>query len=55
VGIVTALGCDAASNAEGFRVGRTAFRPLSLFDVSRQRVKCAAEVELPEALPKTCL
>ena len=46
-GIVTALGLDWKSNSEGFRLGRTAFRPVTLFDVSRQRVKTAAEVDLP--------
>jgi 3-oxoacyl-[acyl-carrier-protein] synthase II len=46
-GIVTALGTGWKRNAEGFRAGRTAFRPVTLFDVSRQRVKMAAEVDLP--------
>lgn len=55
VGIVTALGAGWEKNAEGFRVGRTAFREVTLFDVSRQRVKTAAEAELPLALPKTRL
>jgi 3-oxoacyl-[acyl-carrier-protein] synthase II len=54
-GIVTALGLDWKDNAEGFRSGRTAFRPISLFDVSRQRVKTAAEVDLPVNLPPTRL
>jgi len=54
-GIVTALGLGWKSNAEGFRAGRTAFRPVSLFDVSRQRAKSAAEVDLPAALPPTQL
>jgi 3-oxoacyl-[acyl-carrier-protein] synthase II len=54
-GIITALGLGWKSNAEGFRAGRTAFRPVSLFDVSRQRVKTAAEVDLPSALPQTRL
>ena len=54
-GIVTALGVGWKSNAEGFRAGRRAFRPVSLFDVSRQRVKTAAEVDLPAALPRTNL
>lgn len=54
-GIVTALGVGWAINAEGFRVGRTAFRPVTLFDVSRQRVKHAAEVDLPAILPATRL
>lgn len=42
-------------NAEGFRTGRTAFRPVTVFDASRQRVKVAAEVELPDGLPETRL
>ncbi len=46
-GIVTALGIGWKRNAEGFRAGRRAFRPVSQFDVSRQRVKTAAEVDLP--------
>jgi 3-oxoacyl-[acyl-carrier-protein] synthase II len=54
-GIVTALGSGWKSNAEGFRAGRTAFRPVSLFDVGRQRAKKAAEVDLPAALPSTQL
>ena len=54
-GIVTALGRGWAANAEGFRQGRTAFRPVTLFDVSRQRVKFAAEVVLPQDLPASRL
>ena len=54
-GIVTALGLGWKPNAEGFRLGRPAFRPVSLFDVSRQRAKTAAEVDLPDALPPTGL
>jgi 3-oxoacyl-[acyl-carrier-protein] synthase II len=54
-GIVTALGLGWKSNAAGFRAGRRAFRPVSLFDVSRQRVKTAAEVDLPENFPATRL
>lgn len=54
-GIVTALGLDWKSNAEGFRSGRTAFRPVTLFDVSKQRVKTAAEADLPASLPTTRL
>lgn len=54
-GIVTALGLGWAANADGFRAGRAAFRPVTLFDVSRQRTKLAAEVELPAALPVTRL
>ncbi len=54
-GIVTALGTGWRVNSNGFRVGRTAFRPVSLFDVSRQRAKTAAEADLPETLPRTSL
>ncbi len=54
-GIVTALGLGWRANADGFRVGRRAFHPVSLFDVTRQRAKEAAEVDLPHALPETRL
>ncbi|HTV75802.1 MAG TPA: beta-ketoacyl-[acyl-carrier-protein] synthase family protein, partial [Candidatus Baltobacteraceae bacterium] len=54
-GIVTALGNGWKTNAEGFRAGRTAFRPVTLFDVSRQRSKIAAEMDLPAGLPATKL
>ena len=53
-GIVTALGTGWKTNAEGFRSGRTAFRPVTLFDTSRQRAKTAAEADLPLVLPQTC-
>lgn len=53
--MVTALGLDWKTNAEGFRIGKTGFRPVGLFDVSRQRVKTAAEVDLPPSLPATGL
>ena len=54
-GIITALGEGWKINAEGFRKGRVALRPVTLFDVSRQRVKVAAEADLPAELPKTRL
>lgn len=54
-GVITALGLGWKTNAAGFREGATAFRPVSLFDVSRQRVKTAAEVSLPSELPQTHL
>jgi 3-oxoacyl-[acyl-carrier-protein] synthase II len=50
-GLVTALGLGWRANAEGFRAGRAAFRAVTLFDVSRQRAKMAAEVDLPPASP----
>src|SRR6266404_313342 len=54
-GIFTALGIGWKPNAEGFRYGKAAFRPVSLFDVSRQRAKTAAESDLPANLPPTRL
>jgi len=51
-GIVTALGNGWQPNAEGFRAGRTAFRPVTRFDVARQRAKVAAEVDLPAQIPR---
>ena len=54
-GIVTVLGTGWKINSEGFRIGRTAFRPVTLFDVSQQRSKIAAEADLPEELPATKL
>jgi 3-oxoacyl-[acyl-carrier-protein] synthase II len=54
-GIVTALGLGWAANAEGFRHGRQAFRPVTLFDASRQRTRRAAEVDLPARVPSDWL
>jgi len=54
-GVITALGQGWRANAEGFRLGKVAIRPVTLFDVSRQRVKMAAEVDLPAILPPTYL
>ncbi len=51
--MVTALGRDWETNAAGFRAGKAGFRPVTLFDVSRQRAKNAAEVDLPASLPGT--
>jgi 3-oxoacyl-[acyl-carrier-protein] synthase II len=42
-------------NANGFRLGLPAFRPVTLFDTSRQRVRVAAEAVLPSELPKSLL
>ena len=44
------MGADLAENAAGFRDGRTAFRPVDLFDVSRQRVGTAGQAELPASV-----
>ncbi|HEY2951276.1 MAG TPA: beta-ketoacyl-[acyl-carrier-protein] synthase family protein [Verrucomicrobiae bacterium] len=54
-GLVTALGLGWRANAHGFRAGRRAFRTVTLFDVSRQRVQTAAEVDMPASLPATKL
>lgn len=54
-GVVTALGLGWKTNAAGFRAGRVALRPVTLFDVSRQRVKTAGQVDLPDLLPATHL
>ena len=54
-GIVTALGSGWRTNGQGFRLGRTAFRPVTLFDVSRHRAKTAAEIDLPAELPPSRL
>lgn len=54
-GIITALGTGWRANADGFRAGRTAFQPVTLFDVSRQRAKIAAQVSLNGDLPQTTL
>ncbi len=55
VGIVTGLGCGWNVNEQGFRQGRVAMREVTLFDVSRQRVKVAGELDLPADLPPTRL
>lgn len=54
-GIVTALGAGWEQNANGFRAGRTAIRPVTLFDVARQRVRVAGQADLPSELPQTRL
>jgi 3-oxoacyl-[acyl-carrier-protein] synthase II len=53
-GMVTSLGLGVAANAAALAAGRSGFRPVSLFDTSRQRVGSAGEVELPGELP-ACL
>ncbi len=47
-GIVSPMGMGFVENAAGFRAGRSAFSPVTLFDVSRQRVGSAGQVILPE-------
>lgn len=45
------MGDDWGQNSAGFREGRTTFRPVNLFDVSKQRVGTAGQVDLPEVSP----
>ncbi len=51
LGIATAHGTGWRTNAEGFRAGSPCFGPVTLFDASRQRVKTAAQVDLPASIP----
>lgn len=46
-GVVSPMGMDYVENADGFRTGRSAFSPVTLFDVSRQRARTAGQVQLP--------
>ncbi len=55
MGIITSMGNGCSANAEGFRQGRMALKPITLFDASRQRVQRAGEVDLPAELPATLL
>lgn len=50
-GIVTPMGIGWEENSQGFRSGRSAFRPVSLFDTSRQRVGTAGELTVPARPP----
>lgn len=45
------MGRDWAENSAGFQAGRMALSPVTLFDVSRQRVGTAGQVDLPDAAP----
>jgi len=47
-GVISPMGRDYHENAEGFREGRIAFRPVTLFDVSRQRVGTAGQADVPD-------
>ncbi|HVV00004.1 MAG TPA: beta-ketoacyl-[acyl-carrier-protein] synthase family protein, partial [Verrucomicrobiae bacterium] len=55
VGVISALGIGYAANRDGFRAGHIALRPVTVFDVSRQRTKTAGEVAMPASLPLTRL
>jgi 3-oxoacyl-[acyl-carrier-protein] synthase II len=48
VGVVSPMGVDVGENAAGFRAGRSAFREVDFFEVSRQRVRTAGVAEVPE-------
>lgn len=50
-GIISPMGWDRAENSAGFRAGKMAFSPVTLFDVSRQRVGTAGQVNLPDSTP----
>lgn len=50
-GILTSMGHGWRENSDGFREGRLAFRKVTLFDTSRQRVRSAGELTLPPRLP----
>lgn len=50
-GIITPMGLDLPENANGFRTGKSAFSPITLFDASRQRVQTAGQVNLPDSPP----
>ena len=52
MGIVSPMGLDLAENTAGFRAGKTAFSPVTLFDVSRQRVGTAGQVHLDAPPPR---
>jgi 3-oxoacyl-[acyl-carrier-protein] synthase II len=47
-GIISPMGMDFEENTAGFRAGRTAFSAVTLFDVSRQRVATAGQIDLPD-------
>lgn len=50
-GILTAHGSGWEVNSDAFRLGKVSLRPVTLFDVRRQRVTTAGEVLLPAELP----
>lgn len=50
-GILTAHGAGWQANAAAFRSGQVSLRRITLFDVSRQRVTIAGEVQLPGLPP----
>jgi len=55
VGVITPFGRGWASNAQGFREGKRAIGPVSLFDVSTNRSRIAAEIREDLELGETRL
>lgn len=53
IGIITAYGTGWEINAEGFRWGRSAFKPVTIFDTEKHRVKTAAQVDFTAPFPET--
>ena len=51
MGLISPMGRNLEENTAGFRAGRMAFSPVTLFDISRQRVGTAGQVDLPETPP----
>ncbi len=51
-GIISPLGRERAENTAGLRAGRTAFSPITLFDVSHQRVGTAGQANLTDSAPE---
>ena len=51
VGMITAMGHGWQANVDGFRAGRVALGPVTVFDVSRQGARIAGEAVLPADLP----
>jgi 3-oxoacyl-[acyl-carrier-protein] synthase II len=49
------MGSGWRANGEGFRVGRSALREITVFDASRQRVQSAGEVVFDQDLPENRL
>lgn len=55
VGMITSAGQGWRANADAFQSGRTAFRRITLFDTTGQRVHEAGELTLPSRLPRHAL
>jgi 3-oxoacyl-[acyl-carrier-protein] synthase II len=51
LGIISPMGGDETAHLESMREGRTHFREIDFFDVSRQRVQTAGVAPIPSQLP----